>query len=72
MSVKVGIIMGSDSDLPVMSKAAEILDEFRPVGNIVKIVIFRQRRKLPFQREIPVSFAVFSDIGTDIVRILQV
>lgn len=25
--VKVGIIMGSDSDLPVMSKAAEILDE---------------------------------------------
>ena len=25
-----------------------------------------------FQREIPVSFAVFSDIGTDIVRILQV
>lgn len=27
MSVKVGIIMGSDSDLPVMSKAAEMLDE---------------------------------------------
>ena len=27
MSVRVGIIMGSDSDLPVMSKAAEILDE---------------------------------------------
>lgn len=27
--VKVGIIMGSDSDLPVMSKAAEILDEFQ-------------------------------------------
>ena len=27
MDVKVGIIMGSDSDLPVMSKAAEILDE---------------------------------------------
>lgn len=26
MAVKVGIIMGSDSDLPVMSKAAEILD----------------------------------------------
>lgn len=25
---KVGIIMGSDSDLPVMSQAAEILDEF--------------------------------------------
>ena len=29
MSVKVGIIMGSDSDLPVMSKAAEILDELQ-------------------------------------------
>jgi len=26
MAAKVGIIMGSDSDLPVMSKAAEILD----------------------------------------------
>ena len=25
---KVGIVMGSDSDMPVMSKAAEILDEF--------------------------------------------
>ena len=29
MSVKVVIIMGSDSDLPVMSKAAEILDELQ-------------------------------------------
>ena len=29
MDVKVGIIMGSDSDLPVMSKAAEILDELQ-------------------------------------------
>ena len=29
MSVRVGIIMGSDSDLPVMSKAAEILDELK-------------------------------------------
>lgn len=27
MSIKVGIIMGSDSDLPVMSNAAKILDE---------------------------------------------
>lgn len=26
--VQVGIIMGSDSDLPVMSEAAKILDEF--------------------------------------------
>ena len=28
MLAKVGIIMGSDSDLPVMKEAAEILDEF--------------------------------------------
>ena len=28
MMAKVGIVMGSDSDMPVMSKAAEILDEF--------------------------------------------
>lgn len=27
MSAKVGIVMGSDSDLPVMSKAAEILEQ---------------------------------------------
>ena len=25
---KIGIVMGSDSDMPVMSKAAEILDKF--------------------------------------------
>ena len=29
MAAKVGIVMGSDSDLPVMSKAAEILDELK-------------------------------------------
>lgn len=29
MDVKVGIIMGSDSDLPVMSKAAEILERLK-------------------------------------------
>ena len=28
MSVKVGIIMGSDSDLPVMQEAAKVLDDF--------------------------------------------
>ena len=27
-SAQVGIVMGSDSDLPVMSKAAEMLDKF--------------------------------------------
>ena len=26
---QVSIVMGSDSDMPVMAKAAEILDEFR-------------------------------------------
>ena len=26
--VQVGIIMGSDSDLPIMSEAAQVLDEF--------------------------------------------
>ena len=52
--------------------AAEILDEFRSVGNIVEIKVFRQRRKLPFQREIAVSFAVFADVGADVVWILQV
>ena len=26
--VKVGIVMGSDSDMPVMAKAAEMLDKF--------------------------------------------
>ena len=25
---KVGIVMGSDSDMPIMAKAAEILDRF--------------------------------------------
>ena len=25
---KVGIVMGSDSDMPIMAKAAEILDQF--------------------------------------------
>ena len=25
---KVGIVMGSDSDMPIMSKAAEILEKF--------------------------------------------
>jgi len=25
---KVGIVMGSDSDMPIMAKAAEILDKF--------------------------------------------
>lgn len=35
--VLVGIIMGSDSDLPVMSEAAKVLEEFG-IGHEVKIV----------------------------------
>ena len=29
MSIQIGIIMGSDSDLPVMSEAAKVLDELQ-------------------------------------------
>ncbi len=36
MSVKVGIIMGSDSDFPLMKKAADVLDEFG-IGYEVKV-----------------------------------
>ncbi len=28
MAIEIGIIMGSDSDLPVMQEAAKILDQF--------------------------------------------
>lgn len=37
MNIKVGIIMGSDSDLPVMSEAAKVLEEFG-IEHEVKIV----------------------------------
>ena len=51
MSVKVGIIMGSDSDLPVMSKAAEILDELQvPYEHRTDYAnMQRQPRKKAFQ-----------------------
>lgn len=29
---KVGIVMGSDSDMPVMSKAADILEKLGEIG----------------------------------------
>ena len=29
MMAKVGIVMGSDSDMPVMAKAAEVLDVYK-------------------------------------------
>lgn len=37
MSVKVGIVMGSDSDLPIMQEAAKILDEFG-IENEIRII----------------------------------
>lgn len=37
MNTKIGIIMGSDSDLPIMSEAAQILEEFN-VAHEVTIV----------------------------------
>lgn len=43
--VKVGIIMGSDSDLPVMSKAAEILDEFQIAYELTIVSAHRTDRK---------------------------
>ena len=35
-NIKVGIIMGSDSDLPIMKEAANVLDEFE-IGYEIKI-----------------------------------
>lgn len=41
MAAKVGIIMGSDSDLPIMSKAAEILDLLKVEYDITVISAHR-------------------------------
>lgn len=41
MAAKVGIVMGSDSDLPVMSKAAEILDLLKVEYDITVISAHR-------------------------------
>lgn len=41
MSVKVGIIMGSDSDLPVMAEAAKVLDE---LGVIYELTVVSAHR----------------------------
>ena len=44
---KVGIVMGSDSDMPVMAKAADILDKLAPDYPIVKKILeYRQLAKL--------------------------
>ena len=43
---KVGIVMGSDSDMPVMAKAAEILDKFGIVSRMCFLTMQNpQRRK---------------------------
>ena len=41
MAAKVGIVMGSDSDLPIMSKAAEVLDALKVEYNITVISAHR-------------------------------
>ena len=46
---KVGIVMGSDSDLSVMSKAAEILDKF---GVDYEMTIISAHREPDDQQEI--------------------
>lgn len=46
MDIKVGIIMGSDSDLPVMSKAAEILDELKVVYELTIVSAHRTPDRL--------------------------
>jgi phosphoribosylaminoimidazole carboxylase PurE protein len=46
MSVQVGIIMGSDSDLPVMRAAAEILDELGVASEIDIVSAHRTPERL--------------------------
>ena len=42
--VKVGILMGSDSDLPIMQKAAQMLEKFG-IEYEMCLSIMRQRQK---------------------------
>ena len=46
MTAKVGILMGSDSDLPVMKDAAEVLDEFQIPYELTVISAHRNPEKL--------------------------
>ncbi|MCL2202098.1 MAG: AIR carboxylase family protein, partial [Oscillospiraceae bacterium] len=46
MFMKVGIIMGSDSDLPVMSQAAEFLDEMGIEYEITIVSAHRTPKRL--------------------------
>ena len=54
--------------------AAEILDKFRTVFDIIKLKVFRKRRKFSVQREVfrIRSMLLFSNIGTDIMWILEI
>mgnify|MGYP000382598395 CR=1 FL=1 len=62
---KVGIVMGSDSDMPVMAKAAEILDKFGIDYEMTIIsahrepdLFFKWARKMPsLDKKLSVSFA---------------
>ncbi len=44
--IKVGIIMGSDSDLPVMSEAAKVLDEFDVEYELTVVSAHRTPQKM--------------------------
>lgn len=46
MGLKVGIIMGSDSDLPVMSEAAKVLDEFGVEYELTVVSAHRTPQKM--------------------------
>lgn len=46
MSVKIGIIMGSDSDLPVMRQAAEVLDQLGLQYELTIVSAHRTPRRL--------------------------
>ena len=45
---KVGIVMGSDSDMPIMAKAAEILDRFG-IDYEMKIISAHREPEIVFQ-----------------------
>ncbi|MFT5512493.1 MAG: 5-(carboxyamino)imidazole ribonucleotide mutase [Bacteroidia bacterium] len=46
MSIQVGIIMGSDSDLPVMSEAAKVLDELGILYELTVVSAHRTPKRL--------------------------
>ncbi len=46
MSIQIGIIMGSDSDLPVMSEAAKVLDELQLEYELTVVSAHRTPKRL--------------------------